>query len=109
MSSPSSRRREGRRSFSPGDDPTTWCPYKSGHKSEDWYDGWYQAEKEYKDNLAEQKSKDETWECLSNECPWRKIDIDRYVCAARLKGSDDMCIVDNCAPWVFVTRYEEIR
>lgn len=103
MSSASNRRREGREAFSPGDDPATLCPYKSVFKAQNWYDGWSKAEEEHNKNVLDIANNNQDWESIRYDCPW--YDFDNYWCTATNKT----CEKENCAPWVFVTKFAEIR
>lgn len=103
MSSASNRRREGREAFSPGDDPTTLCPYVAIHKVHDWVQGWEEAEEDHKTEKQNKAENDQDWKSIKYDCPW--YDFDNYWCVATNKT----CEKANCAPWVFVTKYEEIR
>ena len=51
-STPSGRRRSGREAYSPGVDPMDVQPYAKGSWSylEDWFDGWNEAQQNYKDD-----------------------------------------------------------
>jgi hypothetical protein len=101
MSSPSSRRKQGRERFHPGEDWELSCPYKTGtFEAEDFLDGWNEAAAEWYSNQEENMKEYERFKSLSNSCPWHSMDNDFCVAV------NEPCSEEWCAVWHFIGEKE---
>ncbi len=67
---PSNRRRKGRETFVPGENPMDFQPYSmrfynSQYYLDDWLDGWKEAEAEWKTEQKEKEFKPTIQDCIN--------------------------------------------